>query len=70
MSFVHTTDEARLVRLWCDDCVPVYSTEEDRTYQSAVCPMCKVATENLHPDDGLCPECEEEWVDLCEDWLK
>ena len=35
-----------------------------------ICPMCmKPESEvgELHEDDGLCLECEAEWVDFCEE---
>lgn len=66
MPFEPTTN-ARIIRLWCDKCVPhteLEDEDEEYTFDGDVCPMCGTATENLHPEDGLCPKCEDEWVRL------
>jgi hypothetical protein len=55
--------KARLIQLWCDECVPDAAVEEERLlFGGSVCPLCNEETENLHPEDGLCPRCERAWV--------
>lgn len=55
-----------IITIWCESCVPNYddADEEEDGFDGDVCPMCEEATENLHPDDGLCPTCEGEWSKL------
>lgn len=39
--------------------------EEDRI--PYICPRCKQETGDPHPEDGLCPLCEVEWVEEYKD---
>lgn len=66
MPFTPTPGKNRAIRIWCEVCVQVAhpaSDVDDEDEQFDVCPRCKVETKDLHPDDGLCPKCEEEWAE-------
>jgi ribosomal protein L40E len=61
------TSGPRIVRIWCDDCLDLGEADEEdeELFDGDVCPRCNVEPKDLHPEDGLCPKCETEWIQEC-----